>query len=120
MTHHRVAGYQAGLTAISSALAYMLVNGAGAKAVLFGGAIALVNTLMLSWRIRKSMQQPDLSPHQELGRLYRSSMERFFVVALLLAAGLGWLKLMPAPLLVGFILGQLTLIVLPIINGIEK
>jgi ATP synthase protein I len=47
-------------------------------------------------------------------------VERFFVVALLIAAGLGWLKLMPALMLAGFVLGQLVLVVSAITSGIEK
>jgi ATP synthase protein I len=47
-------------------------------------------------------------------------MERFLMVALLIVAGLGWLKLMPVPLLIGFVLGQLTLVVSTIFSGIEK
>jgi ATP synthase protein I len=70
--------------------------------------------------MRSSAQQPGRKPQEELFRLYRSSVERFFVVALLIAAGLGWLKLMPALMLAGFVLGQLVLVVSAITSGIEK
>lgn len=42
------------------------------------------------------------------------------MVSLLMAVGLGWMKLMPLPLLAGFALGQLALVVSTIISGIEK
>lgn len=111
---------QVALTIVSAALIFAQMGEAAANAVGYGGAVALTNTLLLSWRMRSSARQPGQSPHQELFRLYRSSMERFFVVALLIAAGLGWLKLMPALMLAGFALGQLTLVVSTITSGIEK
>ncbi len=86
----------------------------------FGGAVALANTMLLAWRMRNSSHEPGQEPRRELARLVRSSMERFFMVSLLIAAGLGWMKLMPLPLLAGFALGQLTLMVSTIISGIEK
>jgi ATP synthase protein I len=82
--------------------------------------VAVANTLMLAWRMRAAAQLTGKSPGQELAGLVRSSLERFLMVALLIAAGLGWLKLMPAPLLLGFVLGQLVLVASTIISGIEK
>lgn len=116
----RIAIEQAAVAAISAALTYSYIGENAAKAAWFGGLVAVANTLMLAWRMRAAAQSTGKSPGQELAGLARSSMERFFMVALLIAAGLGWLKLMPAPLLLGFVLGQLVLVVSTIISGIEK
>lgn len=105
---------------MGAALAYSYMGGHAAKAAWFGGLVAVANTLMLAWRIRAAAQRAGKSPGQELAGFVRSSVERFLMVALLIAAGLGWLKLMPAPLLLGFVLGQLVLVVSTIIRGIEK
>lgn len=120
MHANRVAMYQAVVAAIAAALAYFYLNEAAARAAWFGGAVAVSNTLLLAWRIRTGARESTRSPHHELAKLVRSSVERFFVVALLIAAGLGWLKLMPAPLLAGFVLGQLALVVSTLISEIEK
>jgi len=105
---------------MGAALAYSYMGGHAAKAAWFGGLVAVANTLMLAWRIRAAAQRAGKSPGQELAGFVRSSVERFLMVALLIAAGLGWLKLMPVPLLLGFVLGQLVLVVSTIIRGIEK
>lgn len=116
----RIAIIQAVVAAISAALTCLYMDEDAAKAAWFGGLVAVANSLMLAWRMRAAAQRGEKSPDQELAGLVRSSVERFLMVALLIAAGLGWLKLMPAPLLLGFVLGQLVLVVSTIISGIEK
>ncbi len=111
---------QATVTLVSAVLVFPYMGEGAVRALSYGGAVALTNTLLLSWRMRTGAQQPGRKPQQELFMLYRSSVERFFVVALLVAAGLGWMKLMPLPLLAGFALGQLALVISTIISGIEK
>lgn len=120
MSLARVAAVQVALTLVSAALLYPLEGEGASRSACYGGAVALTNTLLLSWRMRSSAQQPGRKPQEELFRLYRSSAERFFVVALLVAAGLGWLKLMPALMLTGFVIGQLVLVISTITSGIEK
>lgn len=91
-----------------------------AVAAFFGGAVAVANALFLFWCMRAGARRATRDARQELAWLVRFSMERFLMVALLIVAGLGWLKLMPVPLLTGFVLGQLTLVVSTIFSGIEK
>jgi len=112
--------HQAVAAAIGAYLAYVYMGEAAAGAAWLGGMAALANTMLLAWHMRSGARESAQDPRRELAKLVRSSMERFFVVALLIAAGLGWLKLMPAPLLLGFVLGQLVLVVSTIISGIEK
>lgn len=116
----RIAVAQAGVTSIYMAIAYSNMGEHAAKAAAYGGLVAVANTLMLAWRMRAGAHSVTKSPGQELAGLVRSSMERFFMVALLIGAGLGWLKLLPAPLLLSFVLGQVVLVVSTIISGIEK
>lgn len=91
-----------------------------AVAAFFGGAVAVANALFLFWCMRAGARRLGQNARQELAWLVRFSMERFLMVALLIVAGLGWLKLMPVPLLIGFFLGQLTLVFSTIFSGIEK
>lgn len=103
-----------------TSLLFFLLGKETAKAFFFGGAVAAANALFLAWSLRAGASQPVQDVRKELAWLVSSSMKRFFMVALLIAVGLGWLKLTAVPLLLGFVLGQATLIVSTIISGIEK
>lgn len=117
---YRVVSLQAVSAVFVASLLFFLLGKEAAKAFFFGGAVAVANALFLVWCMRAGAQRSAQDARQELAWLVRFSMERFFMVALLIVAGLGWLKLMPAPLLTGFVLGQLTLVVSTIFSGIEK
>jgi len=81
-----------------------------AAAVWFGGAVATCNILLLVWRRHRAASGRALSAGASLWLLYRTALERFVLVALLLALGLGVLKLHPLALLTGFVVGQLALV----------
>lgn len=117
---YRVVSVQAVTVIIGALLLFFWRGNNVAIAAFFGGAVAVANALLLIWCVRTGAQRPVQDARQELAWLVRFSMERFFMVALLIVAGLGWLKLMPVPLLIGFVLGQLTLVVSTIFSGIEK
>ncbi|MDP3482485.1 MAG: ATP synthase subunit I [Sulfuricella sp.] len=117
---YRVVSVQAVTVIFGASLLFIWLGRDVAMAAFFGGAVAVANALFLIWCMRTGAQRPVQDARQELAWLVRFSMERFFMVALLMVAGLGWLKLMPVPLLIGFVLGQLTLVVSTIFSGIEK
>lgn len=112
--------HQAVAAAVSGFVASFCIGNTAAGAAWFGGTIALANTMMLAWRMRSVVRRDVQDARRELAGLVRSSVERFFLVSLLFAVGLGWMNLMPLPLLAGFALGQLTLVVSTMISGIEK
>lgn len=107
----RVLRLQLALLLVASLVALTIWGLVVAQAVGFGVGIAVVNTLMIAWRMRRgrvaSAAQPSLS------EFYRSWLERYLLVGALLAVGLGGLKLMPLGLLGGFILGQVIWILAP-------
>lgn len=117
---YRIVGPQAASAAFVTLLLFFLWGKEAAEAVFFGGAVAVANALFLIWCMRAGAQRPVQDARQELSWLVRFSVERFFMVALLIVAGLGWLKLMPVPLLIGFVLGQLTRVVLTIFSAIVE
>jgi len=55
---------------------------------------------------------PQRSPQQSLAAVYLCVVQRFLVIALLFALGLGLLKLKPLALMTGFIAGQLVLVIM--------
>jgi len=108
------------VAAILFVVSYVTWNQQIAKAVLFGSMVALANVVLLVWRMSQAEKRMLLDVQKNLHLFYRSSMERFIFVALLLASGMGSLGLNPVAVLVGFALGQLTLIVSQIMHGIKS
>ena len=82
-----------------------------ALSALFGGAMAVLNLVLLGWRRKQADSGRALTAGQSLWALYRSAIERFALVLALFALGMGVLRLEPLPLLTGFIAGQLGLFV---------
>lgn len=82
-----------------------------AWAALYGGAAALANTGLLVWRHRQGERNDHCDAARHLKSFYRSSLERFFVVGVWLALGLGGWKLEAAPMLAGFVVGLLAWVI---------
>lgn len=81
----------------------VLVSPAAAGAALYGALAALGNTALLVWRWRRGEQDHHCDGPRHLKTFYRSSMERFLVVGVWLAIGLGGFKLDAGPVLTGFV-----------------
>ena len=86
--------------------------------VLWGGMAALLNLVLLAWRMIYG-DRPTYNAEQHLRLMYRSSMERFFVVTSLLVIGLLKLKLAPLGVILGFLVGQVILVVVPIMRELK-
>ncbi|TCV82228.1 ATP synthase subunit I [Sulfurirhabdus autotrophica] len=108
------------VTSILFMVGYVTWNRMTAIAILFGSLVAMANVVILVWRMNQAEKRNLLEVQKNLHLFYRSSLERFIFVALLLASGMGSLGLNPIAVLVGFALGQLTLIVSQIMHGIKS
>ena len=109
---------QAVVAIVGAGVASLVDNPFSGVSVFWGGMVALVNMMLLAWRLLYC-DRPTFNAEQHLRLMYRSGMERFFVVAVLLAVGLLKLKLDALAMLLGFLVGQVTLVVVPIIRGIK-
>ena len=128
-TATRIAGVRwvVGAQALMAFLAGMAVIGAqgwnpgrwAAVSVVYGGGVACTNTLLLIWRLRRCEKRPGLDAGRQLRLFYLSSLERFLVVAALLAMAMVALGLSPLAVAAGFVLGQLTLLVAGFMGGIK-
>ena len=107
----KLLAWQLVLMLVLSGVFYWRTGQAAAVAVWFGGLVATCNVLLLAWRRHRTDTGRALSAGQSLRVLYRTALERFLLVALLLAIGLGVLRLHAVALLTGFVAGQLALIV---------
>jgi ATP synthase protein I len=99
------------LTAVTSVFFFLYYGGFQAGSVWYGGAIASANCLLLEWRRHGADRGRALSAGESIRVLYRTALERFVLVALLFALGMGGLQLDPPALLAGFIMGQLALLI---------
>jgi len=98
------------LVLLTSAVFFLVSGGFQAGSAVFGGAIALINVLLLEWRRYQTDTGRAIDARQSLLVLYRSALERLLLAALLFALGLGALALDPLALLTGFIMGQVALL----------
>ena len=111
---------QALLGIITTTIVFSEYDSGIAKSVIFGFVVAIVNTVMILWRMWQSERAHHNDANKYLRMFYRSSFERLLIVAMLIAIGMGPAGLKPAALLIGFALGQLTLIVSQIMRGIKS
>jgi ATP synthase protein I len=101
---------QLGLAGITSTLFFIQYGGFQAGSAGFGGLMAATNAGLLYWRRWRADTGRALSAAESLRVLYRSALERFVVIALLFALGLGVWRLAPLAVLAGFMAGQLALV----------
>ncbi len=106
---HKVLVIQAILIFTVGAIFGSISGAWGAIAAVFGGAIALLNTLLLLWRAHRTDKADTLNAGENLGVFYLSALERFAMVAMMFLLGLGVLELLPLPMLIGFIVCMLAM-----------
>jgi ATP synthase protein I len=111
------------LVALLAGAAIVVIQGwtaglGSALSALYGGGVALANTLLLMWRRGRSTRRKPADAQRQLRMFYLSSVERFLAVATLLVAGMTALGLSPLPMVAGFVLGQLTLLIAGFMGGI--
>ena len=104
--------YQSVLVAAVSALFLVIYSPFAAGSCGFGGGLAAVNALLVARCARRDARAPERTPQQSLAAVFLCVAQRFLVVTLLFAFGLGVLKLKPLALLAGFIAGQLVMVII--------
>jgi ATP synthase protein I len=105
--HHlrQVLNLQLGVLVLAGLVAFSVWGLAVAGAALYGALVALANTSLLMWRMRRGAQG-ELDARQQLKGFYRSSVERYLLIVVLFAVGMGLMKLHPLVMMTGFALGQ--------------
>jgi F0F1-type ATP synthase assembly protein I len=103
---------QLALVAVVSAVFLIMFDSLAAASSWFGGGIAAVNALLVARCASRDARAPGRTPQQSLTAVFLCVVQRFLVVTLLFACGLGALTLRPLALLAGFIAGQLVLVII--------
>lgn len=75
-------------------------------AVLYGGAVTIATTFYSGWRLKVATKGSEQGPALNMAEFYKSTLLRFILVIALLALGLGYLKLEPLAVIVGFAITQ--------------
>lgn len=104
------------LTLAATPGGYLHSGKATAIAVLFGGLITVITTLLLMLCEKRTAMRAGNDPGQNLKLMYACAMQRLLFAAMMFAVGIGILKLQPVPLLAGFMLGQ----VAHFLNGVKN
>ena len=110
----RLVGLQCAIMIFGAILTYFVVTPQAAKSVAYGGCVALVSALLLSWRLKQGERHENSGAEWCLRQAYRTAIERFVAVIFLLASGFKLLELAPLWMLVGFVMGQSVWLVVPV------
>ena len=100
-------GFQIGIIVVSVLVAVWVSGVDTGLAMAGGGGVALVNASLLMWRWYQGSDKFHCDARRHLQAFFRSSLERFVVVGVLLAACFLSLELEPLAVLAGFVIGQL-------------
>jgi len=92
-----------------AALAYLAFqNINGFFAALFGGSITLSGTVLMAWRISRAGEAASQEKQQGYIEIYIGALQKFILTLVLMAFGMGYLKLDPLAILVAFAITQLS------------
>jgi ATP synthase protein I len=81
-----------------------------AEACLYGGGIAIANSLLQRWHLIGAAKRAKSDAGMNLRKVYRCVAERWILTIVLFVIGFAVLKLVPLPLITGFIVAQLALL----------
>ncbi len=91
-----------GVTAV-----YFILQGLyAAQSAFYGGLIALFATWLMGWRITKAAETAAQDSSQGAFVIYAGAVQRFLLTLVLMALGMGTLKLAPVAILVCYSLAQ--------------
>ena len=94
---------------------YIFVTPIASKALAYGSLITLFSTLLVVWRQKQGEDKREIEADWVLRQAYRTGIEKFAWTIIMLAVGFGLLRLMPLWTLVGFLVGQVAWLLIPIL-----
>ncbi|QKT03608.1 ATP synthase subunit I [Ectothiorhodospiraceae bacterium 2226] len=104
---HRLLGVQLLLTLAVAGAYLAMVGAASALAALYGGGIALVGSLIAGWRILRAGALAGQNPRVGEVEIYMGAAMRFIATLVLLAIGMGLLRLDPLAIIAAFAAAQI-------------
>lgn len=105
-TLRRIFLFQLGLLAVAAVIS--LNRGTDfVMALLYGGGVTIVTTLYSGWRLKVATVGDEHGPALNMMEFYKGTLLRFVLVIALLALGLGYFRLEPLAVIIGFAITQL-------------
>ena len=89
---------------------YLIFNTNSIFAALYGGSITLVATLLMAWRIARAGEVAAADKQQGYMEIYIGAIQKFILTLVLMAIGMGYLRLDPLAILISFSITQLSFI----------
>lgn len=102
--------YQIGIAVIAVVIWWLIEGSEAALAAAYGALVTIATTLLLAWRLRRAGEMARQDPRKSMKILYVGAVWRFTLAVILFALGIGYLKLSPLAMIVGFMLTQLAYI----------
>ena len=102
--------YQIGIAVIAVVIWWLIEGSEAALAAAYGALVTIATTLLLAWRLRRAGEMARQDPRKSMKILYVGAVWRFTLAVILFALGIGYLKLNPLAMIVGFMLTQLAYI----------
>ncbi len=106
-TVRRVLVIQLAIVLTVTAAFLVMQGGYAAQSAMYGGAIALFSTWLMGWRITKAAHTAARDVNQGAFVIYAGAVQRFLLTLVLMALGMGSLKLAPVAILAGYAVAQL-------------
>ena len=99
--------FQLVLVLVGMAVAFFYLQEPGLLSAAFGGGVAIMNSVMLSRRLKSAAGMAENNPDAGVLSLYFGVVQRFIFTLVMFGVGMGLLKLAPPPMLGVFALAQL-------------
>lgn len=112
--YFRLIWLQGAITIVGAVFTYWIVTPLAAKSLVYGSCVALMSTVFLAWRFKQGVRQESMGAEWALRQAYRTAIERFVWVAVMLGVGFKLLELGPVWMLAGFVAGQAAWLLIPI------
>ncbi len=104
--------YQIVIALLVAAVWWFLRGGESALAAAYGAAVTVVSTVLLVWRLKRAGETARNDPRKSMKIIYVGAVWRFLLTAILFALGIGFFKLDPLAMIVGFMLTQLAYVLI--------
>jgi len=95
---------------VVAAIYLILESFNGFLAALYGGSITILSTLLISWRISRAGEVASNEQQQAYLEVYIGAIQKFVLTLILMAIGMGYLKLNALAILICFAATQLSFV----------
>ncbi len=104
----RLLGVQLALAIIVAFVFWLVQDINSSMASLYGSSITLLSTMLMAWRINLAGAVAAKEKQQGYIEIYIGAVQKFILTIVMMAFGMGFLKLDPLVILISFAISQLS------------